>query len=83
MTQRKTAGLWRVWRKDGKYEITDEMKQNLQEFYGNYATEEETAGAIRRLYEETGYVMDTHTAMPLRLGFTKNTVRRPKTRQRP
>ena len=59
----KTAGLWRVWRKTEKYEITDEMKQNLQEFYGNYATEEETAGAIRRLYEETGYVMDTHTAV--------------------
>ena len=59
----KNSRLMEGLAKDGKYEITDEMKQNLQEFYGNYATEEETAGAIRRLYEETGYVMDTHTAV--------------------
>lgn len=49
--------------RDGKYEITEEMKKNLQEFYGNYATEEETAAAIKNLYDATGYVMDTHTAV--------------------
>lgn len=49
--------------KDGKYEITDEMKEYLKDFYGNYATEEETAAIIKRNYEETGYVIDTHTAV--------------------
>lgn len=48
---------------DGKYEITEEMKEKLREFYGNYANEEETAQTIRQVYEETGYVLDTHTAV--------------------
>lgn len=47
----------------GKYEITEDMKAKLQDFYGNYATEEETAKTIHDLYEETGYVIDTHTAV--------------------
>lgn len=47
----------------GKYEITDDMKAQLADFYGNYASEEETAAAIKALFEKTGYVMDTHTAV--------------------
>jgi threonine synthase len=47
----------------GKYTITDEMKAELDDFYGNYATEEETAKVIKDTYEKTGYVMDTHTAV--------------------
>lgn len=47
----------------GKYEITDDMKAQLADFYGNYATEEETAKVIKALYDKTGYVMDTHTAV--------------------
>ena len=49
--------------RDGKYEITSEMKDNMKDFYGNYASEEETAAIIKKIYEETGYVMDTHTAV--------------------
>lgn len=48
---------------EGKYEITEEMKEKLREFYGNYANEEETAQTIRQVYEEIGYVLDTHTAV--------------------
>lgn len=48
---------------EGKYEITEKMKEKLREFYGNYANEEETAQTIRQVYEETGYVLDTHTAV--------------------
>lgn len=48
---------------NGKYEITDEMKAQLSDFYGNYASEAETAAEIRRLYEKCGYVIDTHTAV--------------------
>lgn len=47
----------------GNYEITEEMKKGLSDFYGNYATEEETAAEIRRVYESCGYVLDTHTAV--------------------
>lgn len=49
--------------KGGIYRITEEMRSQLADFYGNYATEEETAGAIKALYGETGYVIDTHTAV--------------------
>ena len=48
---------------DGKYEITDAMKENLSDFYGNYASEAETAKMIADLYKATGYVIDTHTAV--------------------
>jgi threonine synthase len=47
----------------GVYEITDEMKKGLGDFYGNYATEEETSEEIARVYGDTGYVLDTHTAV--------------------
>lgn len=49
--------------KAGKYEITEEMKAQLSDFYGNYATEEDSAKVIKNLYEKTGYVIDTHTAV--------------------
>lgn len=48
---------------EGKYSITEEMKGKLQDFYGNYGSEEETSGVIKKIYEETGYVIDTHTAV--------------------
>ena len=47
----------------GRYEITAEMKKQLLDFYGNYASEEETAETIKSIYEDCGYVIDTHTAV--------------------
>lgn len=47
----------------GRYEISKEMREGLKDFYGNYATEEECADAIRELFEKTGYLIDTHTAV--------------------
>ena len=47
----------------GVYEITPAMREKLADFYGNFATEEETARTIRDLYEKTGYVIDPHTAV--------------------
>ena len=47
----------------GVYEITEEMKAELADFYGNYATEAETAAEISSVYDDTGYVLDTHTAV--------------------
>lgn len=60
---RKNASLMEQLVQAGKYEVTDEMRAGLTDFYGNYATEEETAETIRNLYEKTGYVIDTHTAV--------------------
>ena len=49
--------------KDGKYEITDDMRSKLVDFFGGYATEQETFDTIRNIFEKTGYLMDTHTAV--------------------
>ena len=45
------------------YAITGEMKANLADFAAGYATEEQVAKTIHDIYEDTGYVMDTHTAV--------------------
>ena len=47
----------------GQYTITDAMRAKLTDFYGDFATEEETLAMIRDLYARTGYVIDTHTAV--------------------
>ena len=49
--------------KNGVYEITDSMKTKLEDFVGGYASEKDTAKEIHDLYEDTGYVIDTHTAV--------------------
>ena len=49
--------------KDGKYEITDDMKNKLVDFYGGYASEQDTFDTIKNIFEKTGYLMDTHTAV--------------------
>lgn len=60
---KKNAELMASLSGNGKYEITDEMKAQLADFYGNYTGEQETAAVIRKLYEDTGYIIDTHTAV--------------------
>ena len=59
----ENAKLMAALSTDGKYIITDAMKDQLESFYGNYTTEKETAEVISSLYEKTGYVIDTHTAV--------------------
>lgn len=57
------AELMKALSEKGSYAITDEMKQELKDFYGNYASETETSAKINDLYDKTGYVIDTHTAV--------------------
>ncbi len=59
----KNKALMQQLSTNGMYEITEEMKKGLSDFVSGYASEEETAVAIRRLYEKTGYVVDTHTGV--------------------
>ncbi len=47
----------------GKYQVTADMQAALGDFYGNYATEQEAAAEICRLYRDYDYVIDTHTAV--------------------
>lgn len=59
----KNAQLMSALSGQGKYEITAEMKAQLKDFYGNYADEACTAETIKNIYEDCGYVIDTHTAV--------------------
>ena len=49
--------------REGKYRITGDMQEQLKDFRGYYATEEECAKQIARVYSDTGYVLDPHTAV--------------------
>jgi threonine synthase len=57
--QNTTKTLMESLNKDGKYTL-DLTKGDIK---GEYATEEETAAAIKEMYEKAGYVLDTHTAV--------------------
>ncbi|MBD5524681.1 MAG: threonine synthase [Lachnospiraceae bacterium] len=59
----KNAELMAALTATGRYEISEQMRAQLADFYGGYADEEETAGRIRDMYENTGYVLDPHTAV--------------------
>ena len=47
----------------GVYTVPEEMQKGLSDFYGNYADEETVSRRIHELYQETGYVLDPHTAV--------------------
>ena len=59
----KNAELMKALTTAGEYTISDDMKAELKDFYGNYTSEAETAKVIKDLYEKTGYIIDTHTAV--------------------
>ena len=60
---RKDTDLMTELKTKGSYAITGEMKANLADFAAGYATEEQVAKTIHDIFEDTGYVMDTHTAV--------------------
>lgn len=48
---------------DGVYKVSDSVKNFINEFYGNFATQEEVAETISNEYKNEGYLIDTHTAV--------------------
>ena len=60
---RADAAFMKNLAEKGVYEITPAMREKLGDFYGNFATEQETAQTIQSLYDRTGYVIDPHTAV--------------------
>ena len=59
----KNAELMSALTQKGAYSITDDMKKELFDFVGGYASEDECFAMIKKLYEDCGYVIDTHTAV--------------------
>ena len=60
---KKNSELMQALKSKGIYELTDEMKANLDDFAAGYATEAEVRETIAEVYKKTGYVIDTHTAV--------------------
>ena len=58
-SQEETAKLMKALASDGKYTMT----VKADDIVGEYADEEETFTAIRTMHANTGYVIDTHTAV--------------------
>ena len=59
----ENAKLMKSLKDTGKYEITSQMKEQLGDFYGNYATEAEDAATIKKIYDNDNYIVDTHTSI--------------------
>ncbi len=69
------ASLMDALKSDGKYEITDTMKENMSCFYGGYADDSKTVEAIEDLFKTHDYTVDTHTAVAYQvyLDYVKET----------
>lgn len=60
---KKCAELMEALSAGGEYTLTEEMRAQLGDFYGNFCSEEETWQAIEEVQKASGYVIDTHTAV--------------------
>lgn len=47
----------------GTYELPDSLKKKLNDFEADFSTPEEIEAEIHRVYVESGYVIDPHTAV--------------------
>ncbi len=59
----KTKDLMAALSGKGSYTITPDMEKELEDFYGNYADEAAVSYEIASMYDNTGYVLDPHTAV--------------------
>ena len=59
----KLSGLFSDLAQKGVFEINWEMKEKLSDFWGGYATEQQTLDAISGAYNNYNYLMDTHKAV--------------------
>ena len=60
----EVRGYMAALSKDGKYEVSDEIKAKLTEqYWGGFCDEAGTAATIAKYFKEYGYLIDTHTAV--------------------
>ena len=60
----KNAEFMNDLKESGKYNVTADMKRFIDEtFIGGFASEKMVSDKIKKTFDETGYVIDTHTAV--------------------
>ena len=47
----------------GSYTVTESMRQFMSDFRGGFATEAQNEATISKIFEDTGYLIDTHTGV--------------------
>jgi len=47
----------------GKYELTQELKKKMNNFYASFASDSDTKAIVKEIYDKYSYVIDTHTAV--------------------
>lgn len=53
---------------NGRYEVLPKVKKAISEqFWAGFAIEEETLDMIKQVFDSTGYVLDTHTAVGMKV----------------
>ena len=61
---KKNLAFMNDLKEKGEYKVTDEMKRFIDEsFVGGFASEEMVGNRIKDVFDRTGYVIDTHTAV--------------------
>ena len=59
--------------KNGKYQVNDEILKKIKKQFGaGYATDEETAKTIKKVWEEEKYLLDPHTAVAYKVMLEQN-----------
>ena len=62
-SEEENRALMKDLSEKGIYELPQEAKGKLSDFVGAFAGEEENFAGIKYLYENNGYVIDTHTGV--------------------
>lgn len=57
------ADLMKALGESGSYCVSSEMRERMKGFVGGFASEAENKAAIKKLFEDTGYLIDTHTGV--------------------
>ena len=60
---RQVASLMRSLDSEGFYEVSGRVKEGLSAFHGGCADMQTSHACLAKLYEEEGYLIDTHTAV--------------------
>ena len=58
-----TADLMAQLQANGEYRVDEAMRAQMLDFYAGYADEQQIEASIKAVYEQTGYVLDPHTAV--------------------
>ena len=67
---KQIADRMKLLSEKGTYSITQaELKTIKEDFYGGFASEDDTVEAMYNVFEEYGYAMDTHTGVAIAVSY--------------